>query len=168
MKWLKRCLVSSLFLAVIAVQLGQAEELAEIENLLQPVSNHYSSGQPTAEQFQRLAGLGVKHIINFRPHTEQGDFNEAQTVSAAGMRYHHIPVSGPADLTADKVRQLDEILKVAGSEKVAMHCASGNRVGAMMALRANWLQGQSADKAFEQGKAYGLTRLESAIKPLMK
>ena len=43
-----------------------------------------------------------------------------------------------------------------------MHCASGNRVGALMALRASQ-NGASAEEAMAAGKAAGLTRLEPVV-----
>ena len=51
---------------------------------------------------------------------------------------------------------------------VIIHCASGNRVGALLALRANLIQGKSASEALAFGKAAGLTTLEDAVKQRLK
>jgi len=51
---------------------------------------------------------------------------------------------------------------------IVVHCASSNRVGAMAALRAAWLQGQSADQAIETGKAWGLKSLEPEVRALLE
>jgi hypothetical protein len=45
-----------------------------------------------------------------------------------------------------------------------VHCASGNRVGALLALRANRLEGASPEDALELGLDAGLTRLEPAVR----
>jgi len=46
---------------------------------------------------------------------------------------------------------------------VLVHCMSGNRVGALFALRAFWLQGMSAVEALAVGRRYGLTKLEPLV-----
>jgi rhodanese-related sulfurtransferase len=58
------------------------------------------------------------------------------------------------------------MLAEAKDGKVLLHCASGNRVGAMLALRARWLQGKSADEAMAIGKASGMTGLAADVKAL--
>jgi len=144
-----------------------ANTIAGIKNLKTPASNYFSGGQPTAEQFDALAGAGVKHIINLRPASETPTLDESSLVADKGMIYHSLPVDGAAGLTLSNVKALDQLFKQAGNEKVFFHCASGNRVGALMALRASLIYGESTDAAITQGKAWGLTRLEPEVKRLV-
>ena len=48
-----------------------------------------------------------------------------------------------------------------------LHCGSGNRVGALLALKAFWLDGGSAEEALEVGLAGGVTRLEPTVRELL-
>jgi len=144
-----------------------ANIIAGIKNLKTPGPNYFSGGQPTDEQLAALAGAGVKHVINLRPNSETPKLNEAGMVAGRGMVYHSLPVDGAAGLTLRNVKTLDQLLKQAGDDKVFLHCSSGNRVGALMALRASLIYGESKDAAITQGKAWGLTRLEPELRRLM-
>jgi hypothetical protein len=46
-------------------------------------------------------------------------------------------------------------------------CASGNRVGALLALREFWLEDAEPEAALALGKAAGLTRLEPSVRLLL-
>ena len=60
------------------------------------------------------------------------------------------------------------MLSEEGEGKVLMHCGSGNRVGAMMALRARWVQGRSAEEALAIGRSSGLKGLEGDVRTLLQ
>jgi protein tyrosine phosphatase (PTP) superfamily phosphohydrolase (DUF442 family) len=60
--------------------------------------------------------------------------------------------------TAEK---LDAILAEADGP-VLVHCGSGNRVGALLALRAS-INGASDEEALELGRQAGLTRAEAVV-----
>ena len=107
-------------------------------------------------------------MINLRPDTEPGFDWEPAAVRAMGMDYVSIPVSGPTGLTKDTVVRLDAALKAAAAKgPVLFHCASGNRVGALLALRAVWLEGKDPAAALAYGQASGLTGLEPTVKSLL-
>ncbi len=65
-----------------------------------------------------------------------------------------------------EMRALDAALSAAGTP-VLVHCGSGNRVGALFALRAAWLQGVAPAEAVALGKAAGMTALEPAIRGIL-
>ena len=109
----------------------------------------------------------MKHVINLRPSSETPGLDEASLVADKGMSYHSLPVDGAAGLTLNNVKALDQLLKQAGSEKVFLHCASGNRVGALMALRSALIYGDNSNAAIVQGKSWGLTRLEPEVRRLI-
>ncbi len=129
---------------------------ADILNLRQPEASIMSSGQPTEEQFSVLADAGVRHIINLRPRDEQ-DWDEGALVRSLGMEYHSIPVAGGAGVTRDNAQALYDLLESVSGEPVVIHCASGNRVGALIALSAQQHQGMDADSALQEGERWGLT-----------
>jgi len=151
--------------AVLASDLNS--ELNVIKGLQQPSENLYISGQPPAESFAALAKAGVHHVINLRPPEETPNLNEAALATQANLAYYNIPISGAADLTHDNVKLLDSLLKKIGDEKVILHCSSGNRAGALMALRAAWIHGTSAEQAIQIGERHGLTKLQPKVEGLL-
>ena len=79
------------------------------------------------------------------------------------MAYANLPIRGPADLNRANVAAFDALLRDIDAP-VLVHCASGNRVGAMAALRAAWVEGHTVEKAVEIGRAWGMKGLESAVR----
>ncbi len=121
---------------------------------------------PTAEVYARLAAEGFVTFVDLRPEPELSAAARAGA-EAAGMRYIQIPVGSDVDLDLGSVRALDEILDDPARSPVALVCASGNRSGALLALRAFWLDGKPADEALALGKSAGLTRLEPSVRRLL-
>ncbi|BDS07995.1 hypothetical protein NT6N_30350 [Oceaniferula spumae] len=134
-----------------------------VTNLTQPQPFIYSSGQPTKSQLDTLAKQGVKHVVNLRPANEI-DWDEEKHVRSLGMSYISIPVSGVADLTKENAKRLDGAIVAIGKDPALIHCSSGNRVGALIAIREATLKGKSRSKAIAEGKLWGLTKLEPGVK----
>ena len=126
---------------------------------------YISTGQPSEETLSLAREAGFVAVIDMRTESEDRGFNEAAAVSALGMEYIQLPVAGAQGTTFENAAALDDIL--AGIDgPVLMHCASGNRVGALIALRES-ANGASADDAIAAGKAAGLTRLEARVTELL-
>lgn len=132
-----------------------------------PGGSVIGAGQPDAGQWQQVAAAGIGDVINLRPLEEQPGDDEAAQVTALGMRYHHLPIAGAQDFSPQTVRALDALLAQAGDAPVLLHCATSNRVGALMALRAGWLQGAAPEAALALGRDYGMTRLEPLVRALL-
>ncbi len=143
--------------------------LPPIPNARIPIDGVLSGGQPTKDQIAAAGSAGYKTVINLRLDTEPGFEWEAAAVKAAGMAYVSIPVAGAAGLTKDNVIRLDAALKEAAANgPILLHCGSGNRIGAMLALRAAWVEGKDPAAALDYGKASGLTGLEAAVKSMLE
>lgn len=136
--------------------------------ILNPEPNRYAGGQPDMQALQSLASDGLKHVINMRPHGETPDLAPADMAASAGLSYWNLPISGPGDLTRDNAQALDDKLAEIGDEPVLIHCASSNRVGAMMALRAAWLHQVNPDGALDLGERYGLTKMRPMVEAMLK
>jgi len=96
-------------------------------------------------------------------------FDEASEVRRLGLRYVEIPVSGADDLDRARVGQFGSTLDTARAEGgVLIHCASSNRVGAMVALDGMLNRGQPLDAALDRGRAAGLVSLEPAVVALAR
>jgi len=146
------------------------DALAQLPSHIAVDSRFHVSAQPTAEALAKLPAAGVRTVINLRPASEAPGLDEKSVVEGAGMKYLSLPIAGVAGLTRDNVGAFDRLLADAGAGdgKVLMHCASGNRVGAMMALRARWVQGKSVDEALAIGRGAGLKGLEADVKSLLQ
>jgi uncharacterized protein (TIGR01244 family) len=102
-------------------------------------------------------------VVNMRPDAEMAGRNEAAEVAAAGMAYIGIPVAGADAVDADNARRLWTLLKTSESP-VFVHCASGNRAGALLAIGAARFGGMAPDAALEFGRRAGLSSLEPVVR----
>lgn len=128
----------------------------------------YSAGQPTVEQLQALPTHGIAVVIDLRADTETPDLDEAAMVRSLGLDYRNLPVGGAAGLTRDNVQALDRLIADAGDRPLLLHCASSNRVGAMMALRERWLRGATPEQALAVGRDWGMKSLEPDVDALLR
>lgn len=133
-----------------------------------PAANLLTAGQPSPGDFEALAQAGLKHIVNLRPSTEDAGFDEAALAAKLGLSYTVVPVAGAGDLNLTRTRELDAALAKTGGEPTLIHCASSNRVGALLALRAAWLQNQTTEQALAFGRAGGLTKMEPVVQQLLQ
>jgi uncharacterized protein (TIGR01244 family) len=135
---------------------------AGLPNRKDPLPGITTAGQPTAEGLAAAAAAGVKTVIDLRGVKEdRGMADEKAAVEKLGMSYVTLPVDGAGGVTFDNAKTLDQLLKQAPGP-VLVHCASGNRVGALLALRAE-MNGTKADDALALGVASGLTGLKGAV-----
>ena len=135
---------------------------AVFEPYFRPDDKTIVCGALDDEKVTVLAKSGVELVINLQPDDEL-TFDEAVAVEQAGMSYEHLPINGAAELKQLKILAFDNILRQHHGKKIAMHCGSGNRVGAAIALRAGWLRGRKMDTAMERGRSHGLTKLEQEV-----
>lgn len=133
-----------------------------IKNFHHPEDNVISGGQPTRKQLAALQRAGIRDVISLRRKSEL-DWDEAKVVESLGMHYHSIPVAGAAGITQKNADALESLLKSLHGQPVLVHCASGNRVGALRALYVAE-KGESTDKAIAEGKRWGLTHLEGVVR----
>lgn len=126
---------------------------------------HWVSGYvERADQVEAARALGIRTVISLVPPEERPEIDEQALVTGAGLRFLSVPVAGPADLTPATVDALTAALQSAGDAPVLIHCASANRVGALMALKAAWRDGKDSESALGVGRAYGMTRLDSVVR----
>ncbi|WP_019530717.1 fused DSP-PTPase phosphatase/NAD kinase-like protein [Dasania marina] len=136
---------------------------SSISNIRQPDAQVFSSGQPSQDELQLLQRAGIKHIVNLRP-SDEITWDEKAAVLALGMQYHSIPVAGAADITVENAEKLADLLSQLDGEASLLHCASGNRVGGLMAVIAAKLHGQPIEDALLEGQRWGLTGLTPVVR----
>lgn len=135
-------------------------------NVLKPTATITSAGQPTAEDIAVLKEKGYTTVIDLRGLPEDRGFDEKAVVEASGLVYLQLPIAGGAGLTVENANSLHALLKD-NSGELFVHCASGNRVGALMAISAFIHDGLSVDDALVLGKAAGLTGFENDVRAIL-
>lgn len=137
-----------------------------VPNFRQPRDTLVTGGQPAPDAWSALAAHGITTVVNLRPAVEMAGRNEAEEVSVAGLVYREIPVDGAADITEAKGRELWSLLRQADG-KVLVHCASGNRVGALLALGAAASGEMPPEEALQFGRRAGLTGAEPRVREVL-
>jgi uncharacterized protein (TIGR01244 family) len=138
--------------------------LAGLPHVTFPAPHRVASGRLQASDIATLERAGIRQVIDLSVDSETPDFDEAAAMRAAGIGYRNLPIHGAGDLTRASVAQFDRLLRDAGDQSTLVHCASSNRVGAMIALRAALVDGQSTETALAEGRRWGLKSLEPAVR----
>ncbi|PWU03886.1 MAG: hypothetical protein C5B51_17970 [Terriglobia bacterium] len=120
----------------------------------------YRGAQPTGEGFQYLAKLGVKTIIDLREADERAHAEE-QAVTAAGMKYVNVPMTGLTPPTEAEISKILAILEDSSTGPVFVHCRRGaDRTGAVIAAyhidHDNW----DNERALQDAKAHSMSMFQ--------
>lgn len=144
-------------------------DLAEVvaKGKVEPVDGISSAGQPDETALQVFADSGYVAVIDMRgPNENRGIEDFPAAVEKKGMDYIAFPITSPQQFSFDTASELDEILSGIDGP-VLLHCGSGNRVGAVLALRES-LKGASDDEAMQYGRDAGMTGLEPTIRQVLE
>jgi len=125
------------------------------------------TGQPVENDLKTFKNEGYRSIVNLRPESEPGQIPHAHVVAQElGLEYHAFPVAGPGELNATQAQNFDALLQNVARPPV-IHCGSSNRVGALMALRAAYVENKDKSAALEEGRKAGLTALEPLVQQIL-
>ena len=140
----------------------------KIKNFGQMDDRFFRGARPKDDDYQALAALGVKTIIDL---TDNSAEYEKPAVEAAGLRYVNIPM---VDKSAPSMDQINEFLKVVDDPqtgKFFVHCAGGRHrtgvVGAVYRFRHdNWNLEQALAEMdqYEFGSGYGHSKQRDFVK----
>jgi uncharacterized protein (TIGR01244 family) len=144
--------------AVILVDIEDVSTTADVI----PIDGIRSSGQPDEQALALLADAGYTAIVDFRGENESRGLDEAAAAKRLGLDYVSLPVTSPDAISFENAARLDQILDELEGPAL-LHCGSGNRVGALLALLKS-SQGATDEEALEYGRSAGLTGLESVVK----
>ena len=104
-----------------------------INNFYQVDAHVYRGGQPTDEGFAYLARIGVKTVIDLREADERSRAEE-RVLTAAGMAYVNVPMTGLTPPTESEISKILGILEDDNTGPVFVHCRRGaDRTGAVVA-----------------------------------
>ncbi|MBX3700084.1 MAG: hypothetical protein KF903_03680 [Dokdonella sp.] len=134
--------------------------------LQQPLPGLFTAGQPAPTDWAAIRARGVRTVINLRPAQELAGRDEAAEVRAAGMEYLEIPVAGADGVTVANAQRLHDALQPRHAG-VLVHCASGNRVGGLLALEQADFDGMAPQAALDLGRAAGMTGTEPRVRQML-
>jgi len=146
---------SRLFLLALALP-AFGDSLAQgIKNFYQVDPQVYRGAQPTSEGIKYLASIGVKTVISLRDSDKRSKAEE-QLVTAAGMKYINIPMTGLAAPTEAEISKILAILEGGGG--VFLHCKRGaDRTGVAIASYRIDHDGWDNARALSEAMARGMS-----------
>ncbi|HJQ25441.1 MAG TPA: tyrosine-protein phosphatase [Blastocatellia bacterium] len=123
-----------------------------IKNFGQMDAHFYRGAQPKPEDYQALASLGVKTIIDLRDDPTDYEKPDAE---AAGIHYINIPMSDKQKPPAEQVEQFIQIAKDSSSWPFYVHCVGGrHRTGLIGAVYRYNNYGWDFDTVYHEMKNY--------------
>jgi tyrosine-protein phosphatase SIW14 len=126
-----------------------------IKNFYQVDEHVYRGAQPTDEGFKYLAKIGVKTVIDLREH-DQRAIAEERTVTASGMQYVNIPMTGLTPPTEAEISKILALLEDDTTGPIFVHCMQGaDRTGAVIAAyridQNDWDNARALSEAISDG-----------------
>jgi len=128
------------------------------------VDEHLFRGaQPAASEFQRLAQLGIKTVLDLR---EEGhSVSEQKLVEAAGMRYVSLPMSGVLAPSDQQISHALAVLEDSANGPVFVHCRRGaDRTGTVIACYRIAHYGWQNRQALDEAHTFGMSWLERGMR----
>jgi len=132
--------------------------------VVRPVNGITAAGQPDEAALAVFANNGYVAVLDLRTAGEERGLDEKAVVEGLGMDYVLLPVDRDG-ISFENAESLDKLIR-SYEAPVLVHCASSNRVGALLALRAS-LGGADDVAALEIGKQGGLKSLEGQVREIL-
>jgi tyrosine-protein phosphatase SIW14 len=124
---------SRTFLFIAGLPVFAGAPVQGIENFYKVGEHVYRGAQPTDAGFNYLAKIGIKMVIDLREHDERS-IAEQRTVTASGMQYVNVPMTGLTPPTEAEISKILALLEDETSGPVFVHCKQGvDRTGAVIA-----------------------------------
>ena len=125
-----------------------------IKNFGQINENYYRGAQPEGQDYNDLASLGVKTVINLIKD-EKGE--EVSTVQRMGMKYVHIPMTTGTPPTPAQIKQFLSLVEDPANQPVFVHCRRGSdRTGTVIAIYRMTHDGWNTNRARDEAETFGL------------
>jgi tyrosine-protein phosphatase SIW14 len=138
--------------ALLAIP-ASAQRTIAIDNFGQVSASYYRGAQPEGRDYQDLAALGVKTIINLTNDDRSAD--EKTMAKRAGMHYVEIPMTTHEAPTAEQLAEFMNVVNDPANQPVYVHCVGGrHRTGVMTAVYRMTHDGWTPDRAFAEMKKY--------------
>ncbi len=138
-------------------EVGGPQTWGAATNVVQ-VKRLYLSEQPDKASIEKAKSAGVGIVINLREDREM-TWDEAAAVEDAGLIYYQVPVASEgASLPAAAMRRISELVNQHPDQRIWLHCSSGNRASAWLAVHLVQDHGMTTDSAIALAAKTGLTK----------
>jgi tyrosine-protein phosphatase SIW14 len=135
-----------------SVAAGPAPSI-RIDNFGRVNNAYYRGGQPEGRDYDDLAALGVKTVINLT--SDDAEANEPAMARHAGLKYFQIPMTTHTPPTDLQLAEFLRIVEDPANQPVYVHCVGGrHRTGVMTAVYRMTNDNWSSDRAFQEMKQY--------------
>src|SRR4029453_3135887 len=122
-----------------------------IENFGQINDGYFRGAQPRSHDYQDLAAIGIKTVIDLSNDQE----TEAQSVAAAGMKFVRISLTTSAAPAEAAVEKFLSLVNDPANQPVFVHCQGGrHRTGVMTAVYRITQDGWAPDRGYQEMKRY--------------
>jgi protein tyrosine phosphatase (PTP) superfamily phosphohydrolase (DUF442 family) len=147
-----------LFLFALVIPAFAAPSVQGIHNFYKVDEHVYRGAQPTDEGIQYLAKIGVKTVIDLREPGARSRQEEA-AVTAAGMKYINIPMTGLTPPTETEAARILGIFEDTTAGPVFVHCMRGaDRTGAVIGAyrieHDRWDNARALKEAMANGMSF--------------
>src|SRR5215475_1115794 len=124
----------------------------DIENFGKVNEHFYRGAQPKGRNYEQLAALGIKTIVDLR---EDAKDDARSATERVGMRYINLPMKEKSYPQADTASRFLQIVNDQANWPVFVHCAGGrHRTGVMTAVYRMAVDGWGVDQAYQEMKRY--------------
>jgi len=129
-----------------------------------PYNDIVTGGQPTKESLIGAARAGVRTVIDLRTEAENPPHKtELRWARDNRMDYIRLPIEHEDGLTRKNVEKFAKLMRKA-DHPLLIHCDTSERTGAMIALRAFFVLGRSAEDSVAVGRVAGLKDYELFVR----
>lgn len=120
-------------------------------------------GLPSKVQFEAAVEAGFDSAMSLMSNDEEGIADVAPYASSLGVRYIRFTIKDKSELTEAMAWQFASTLALLGKPAI-VHSAKGQRVGAIFALKAFFVDEAEVDEAMQIGAAAGMGDLASYVR----
>ena len=134
---------------------ARAVDLAKVHivNFGRVDAGYYRGAQPEGRDYEDLASLGVKTIVNLT--SDDSDPAEKAMAERAGMKYVQIPMTTHQAPTDKQLAEFLSVVNAPANQPVYVHCVGGrHRTGVMTAVYRITHDGWASERAFGEMKQY--------------
>ena len=143
--------------SVTDADIGAAQTWGGIDNVVS-VKHLFFSEQPDTAALQVAYENGVGVVISLRDPSET-EWDEAAAVENLGMTYYNVPVpSEGAGFDPEAMRTISRLVGQHSDEKLLLHCSSGNRAAAWLAVHLANDHGMTTEQSVVLARQAGLTK----------
>jgi len=134
-----------------------------IANFHRVDANVFRGGQPKPAEFQTLARMGIKTVLDLREESHAS--GEDKLVKSAGMHYISLPMNGLTAPSDQQVARALAVIEDSANSPVFVHCRRGaDRTGTVIACYRVSHDGWQNQRALDEANTFGMSWIERGMR----